>query len=305
MRKIAILIMLVLVASTSFAQKMPDWVTHKPTPTNDTYLYVVESATAETELSARNQAFARLFQSTAMRLGQPINSDEINKAVQRGTDFNVISAYYNIPINKVCEYTEQKAGKYQVYILCQVAKAGNIPVQFDDFNDCYEGANKFYASEALASDGFCVYKNNRLIRDTEVRSLLANSHAYLFYEKGMSIGKSSFWINDNIGELAASEFIGYLVLVVGATSAVMGYSFSALEEDPEKAASNASAGSVGLGITAIAGAIFLVRFGVITYGKANVRKAVNMYNNGKMYAQNSLELEYGFTGTGFGLTLHF
>lgn len=138
-RRIILIVVLALIGLASFAQDKPGWIYNKPTPANNSYLYVVEAATGTTELEARNQAFARVFQSTAMRLGQPINSDEINKAVQSGKDFNVISSQYNIPINKVCEYTEKNAGGYRVYILCQAARAGNIVVDFDyEFNGCYD-----------------------------------------------------------------------------------------------------------------------------------------------------------------------
>lgn len=123
----------------TFAQEKPGWIYNKPTPGNNSYLYVVESANGTTELEARNQAFARVLQSTAMRLGQPINSDEINKAVQSGKSFEVISSQYNIPINKVCEYTEKSSDGSRVYVLCQVAKAGNIITDFDyNFNGCYD-----------------------------------------------------------------------------------------------------------------------------------------------------------------------
>ena len=125
-KRFLLIFILAMIATASFAQDKPGWIYNKPKPSNNTYLYVVESATGISELEARNQAFARVFQSTAMRLGQPIDSEEINRAVQNGTDFNVISAQYNIPINKVCEYTEKAKDSYRVYILCQVAKAGNI-----------------------------------------------------------------------------------------------------------------------------------------------------------------------------------
>lgn len=280
MRKIAILIMLVLVASTSFAQKMPDWVTHKPTPTNDTYLYVVESATAETELSARNQAFARLFQSTAMRLGQPINSEEINKAVQRGTDFNVISAYYKIPINKVCEYIENKSVEYRAFVLCQVAKAGNIPVQFDDFSDCYEGVNKYYAEEALYADGFSIYKNKRKLEDSEIRAIFANSKSGDLYDIGMGYS----------GEYIGLSVTG-VVLIVASVIPLLSF--------------DVDFALFGAGCVLVGSVCLITKSVLHAYGKKQIRKAVRLYNNGKMYAQNSLELEYGFTGTGFGLTLHF
>ncbi|MBR4837883.1 MAG: hypothetical protein IK004_05550 [Bacteroidales bacterium] len=138
-KKTILTLILVLIALSSFAQDKPGWIYNKPKATNSSYLYVVESAMGDTEIAARNQAFARILQSTAMRLGQPINSDEINKAVQSGKTFEVISTQYNIPINKVCEYTEKSTGGFRVYILCQVAKAGNIIVEFDyDFNGCHD-----------------------------------------------------------------------------------------------------------------------------------------------------------------------
>ena len=132
---------LAIMELASFAQEKPGWIYNKPIPSNNSYLYVVESASGMTELEARNQAFARVFQSTAMRIGQPINSDEINRAVQNGTNFDVISAQYNIPINKVCEYTEKQKAGYRVYVLCQAAKAGNALVEFDDFIGCYDTKN--------------------------------------------------------------------------------------------------------------------------------------------------------------------
>lgn len=302
--KIIISLIFALTASVAFAQKAPDWVTNKPTPTNNTYLYVIESATGQTELSARNQAFARLFQSTAMRLGQTINSEEINRAVQRGTSFDVVSRQYNIPINKVCEYTEYKNNSYRVYVLCQVAKAGNIPVQFDEFNGCYEGANKFYAAEALAADGFDVYRNNRRLGEQSVRSILANSKAYSFYDRGMNLYKSDFWHNDS--GLSTSEGISYLILAAGGTLAVCGFGFSPLMTDSEEDSDAlAAAGRAGLGIAALGGVCLLIRAGVLFYGKSQIRKAVNMYNNGALYSHNAINMEYGFYGSGIYLTFNF
>ena len=100
-RRSLLTLLLVLMGFVSFAQKLPDWITNKPTPTNNTYLYVVESATGQTEMQARNRAIAEVFRSTAMRIGQPVDSEEINRALQRGTEYYVISSQYNVPINKV------------------------------------------------------------------------------------------------------------------------------------------------------------------------------------------------------------
>lgn len=153
-KRFIITFVLALISILSIAQDKPGWIYNKPKPSNSSYLYVIESASGETEIDARNQAFARILQSTAMRMGQPINSDEINRAVQSGKTFEVISSQYNIPINKVCEYTERNSGGYRVYILCQVAKAGNIIVEFDyEFNGCHD-TKEYKNSTALIKSIF-------------------------------------------------------------------------------------------------------------------------------------------------------
>ena len=184
MKKQFFTLLFVYIAISGMAQKLPDWIINKPTPTNNTYLYVVESATGQTEMQARNRAIGEVFRSTAMRIGQPIDSEEINRALQRGTEYYVISSQYNIPINKVCEYTDNKTSPCRVYVLCQVAKAGNIHVEFDDFNSCYEGNNKVYADEALYAKSFDVFRNEVKLSEGEIRTMFANSKSYDLYDSG-------------------------------------------------------------------------------------------------------------------------
>ena len=119
------------------AQSLPAWAMQLPKAGNSTYLYVCEYALGDSEAQARNQAMVRVFQSTAMRIGQPVSSEAIFNAAQNGKDFEVISQDYNIPINKVCEYSERlKNGMYRVFVLCQVATAGNVPPQWETYNGC-------------------------------------------------------------------------------------------------------------------------------------------------------------------------
>lgn len=127
---------LLLFSFVGFAQE-PNWVNHLPATDNNTFIYVREYAVGNSLNEARNQAIARIMQSTAMRIGQPFDSEKIFEALEQGIDLQVISQTYNIPINKVCEYsTKMKNNQYKVYVLCQVAKAGNIVVRFEDFNAC-------------------------------------------------------------------------------------------------------------------------------------------------------------------------
>ena len=140
MRKGFSIIIILLMAFTVHAQEKPAWTVKLPKATNNTYLYVCEYAIASSETEARNQAIARVFQNAALRIGQPIESDKIFEAVQKGGDLAVISRQYNIPIYKVCEYVEKvQVYSYRVYVLCQVAVSGNITPQFDyNFRGCYD-----------------------------------------------------------------------------------------------------------------------------------------------------------------------
>ena len=332
-RRIALTVVFALFTLSVNAQKLPDWITNKPTPTNSTYLYVVESATGQTEMQARNRAIAEVFRSTAMRIGQPIDSEEINRALQRGTEYYVISSQYNVPINKVCEYTDNKVSPCRVYVLCQVAKAGNIRVEFDDFSDCYEGANKYYAEEALAVDGFNVYRNGRSLSDREIRTLFANSNSYSLYDEGKRIENMNFSTVDGL----ANGFGTTSIVVGGIFQAVfwplyaevnekVEYYENALkyynyheygdyesvkrnyEEYLEKAENRKKIAVTGLWL--IGGGIVLIlaenimEKAILASGKAKIRKAVNLYNNGRMYSQN-VEIDYGLTANGVYLSFSF
>ena len=286
--RIIITSLLILYVGSAMAQKLPNWVTNKPMPTNSTYEYVVEWATGSTELDARNQALARVFQSTAMRIGQPFDSEEINRAVQRGDDYGVISAKYNIPIKKVCEYAEQKQSTFRVYVLCQVARSGNIRPIFDDFNACYEGNDKYYADEALYADGYSVFKNGKKLSDSEVRTMFANSKSYDLYDRGMRIGYDNVTWNGIGGSLIGLGAVCQLGWMLG------------WEDSTGRGLIIAGAAMGGLGVGLI------ITGGICsTVGKAKIRQAVNLYNNGRMYSQNRLELEYGLTGNGVYVTLSF
>ena len=131
------------VTMTTFAQMRkptfrPDWVWEAPRPGNATYIYVVEHGEGNTKREALNLAIGRVFQSTANRIGQPISSDEINRAMQEGTDYEVISRKIRVPINKVCEFPVQDTltNSWTMYVLCQVAKTGNITPEFEATDEC-------------------------------------------------------------------------------------------------------------------------------------------------------------------------
>ena len=118
---------LCLAAFACQAQRVPSWMNELPQADNDTYVYVRESGEGATINDALNQAMARVLQSTANRLGQPFDSQKVNAALQSGSHYEVIALQYNIPINKVDQYDIRlKDGTYRVFVLCQVARAGNV-----------------------------------------------------------------------------------------------------------------------------------------------------------------------------------
>ena len=145
MKKSILLLVLGVLTITATAQTMtheptfqPDWIYVTPRPGNATYLYVVEHGEGNTLREALNQAIARVFQTTANRIGVVISTDEINRAVQSGTDYEVIARKMKVPVNKVCEFSIQDTitNSWIMYVLCQVAKTGNITPEFEATDEC-------------------------------------------------------------------------------------------------------------------------------------------------------------------------
>lgn len=130
---------LLLSAVCAIAQgERPGWTYNMPKAGNNTYMYVIEKAGGTTQAEARNNAIARVYQSTMMRIGAVVSWDEVNNALQQGADWATVSMKYNIPVNKVCEYTEKIPNGFLVTVLCQVAKSGNVYPEWDEFSGCYD-----------------------------------------------------------------------------------------------------------------------------------------------------------------------
>ena len=136
MKKILFLLLLALSQVLVCAQEVPQWITKKPRPANDTYLYVVERGIGTTEMEARNRAMGLVYRSTVERLALPINLASINEAINHGSNYGDNAEVMNVPVNKVCEYIQQEATQYAVYVLCQVAQYGNIEARFTAFTQC-------------------------------------------------------------------------------------------------------------------------------------------------------------------------
>ncbi|MBR1785044.1 MAG: hypothetical protein IJ760_06375 [Bacteroidales bacterium] len=152
MRRQLLATLTLLAACCAMAQQAPQWVFEPPQPGNSTYIYLCEQGIGTVQQEAYNVAMARVFQSTANRIGQPFDSERLESALRNGTPPEVISRVYNIPVNKVCEYTETlPSGSCRVYLLCQVAVAGNIAPQWDEFSHCYADGESSNGTALLKS----------------------------------------------------------------------------------------------------------------------------------------------------------
>lgn len=172
MKKLLFLLLLAISQVAICAQEVPQWVQKKPKPANDTYLYVVERGVGATEMEARNRAMGLVYRSTIERLALPINLASINEAINNGSNYGDNAEVMNIPVNKVCEYIQQEATQYAVYVLCQVAQYGNIPVSFTDYTHC----NQSFSNQ-VAMPSWC---NN------EWR---ANNYPRALYLQGFIVGE--------------------------------------------------------------------------------------------------------------------
>lgn len=134
----SILVFMICLAFLAEAQdNRPGWVQNKPKAGNSTYVYVVERGGGTTVNEAVNNAILKVMRTTMMRIGTVVSWDEVNNSLQNGADWGTVALKYSIPVNKVCEYVEQKNERgYRVAVLCQVAKSGNVYPEFDDFNAC-------------------------------------------------------------------------------------------------------------------------------------------------------------------------
>lgn len=142
MRK-TITLLFLLACCMVYGQKgpkiVPNWVLKTPIPGNDTYYYLVQTANGPSQREARNLAIAQAFMQADYFGGTAVNSASINKAIQDGIGYDVISAQFKIPLNIVCEFNrDNEDGTFDYYILCQIAKSGNIAFQSEPFNECYE-----------------------------------------------------------------------------------------------------------------------------------------------------------------------
>lgn len=142
MKKTLSIVLLLLAGSMAFAQAgtKPAWVNSLPNPENSTYYFRVTHAEEDTYEKAYVRAFSMAILESSWKMGLPVDAKDDIAAIEQGVENNISirSHQSNIAINKVCEYQEKNysSNKIQLYVLWQVAAAGNIEPRFEEFNKC-------------------------------------------------------------------------------------------------------------------------------------------------------------------------
>lgn len=158
-RLIRLLGCVVLLLSTlSLTAAPPRWMRYLPKASNDNYRYVREDATAATEDVARNKAIGKVLQETIMSLGLPFNSKQVETAISTG-DLTSKMAEWRVPVNVVCHYRQGlENGAVRVYVLCQVANAGNVDPHFEEFRNCGNTGDDYAGQMNLRPDAWSLYE---------------------------------------------------------------------------------------------------------------------------------------------------
>ena len=135
------LLLSLLGAYCAIAQgNMPYWVNSLPKPENGTYYFRVTHAEELTYEKAYVKAFSMAILESSWKMGLPVDAKNDIATIEKGVDDNlsIRSHQSNIALNKVCEYQyrSESTNKIVLYVLWQVAAAGNIEPQFEEFNKC-------------------------------------------------------------------------------------------------------------------------------------------------------------------------
>lgn len=137
-----------LFSSMSLCAAPPRWMRQLPKASNDHYRYVKADATASSEEEAFNKALGQVLRGSIMSLGLGFNSTQVETAIKTGTLESQMKEW-SIPVNVVCRYRQGlENGLVRVYVLCQVANAGNVDPKFEEFRNCGNDADELEGHQA-------------------------------------------------------------------------------------------------------------------------------------------------------------
>ena len=292
MKREIMILFISLLGIVSYAQK-PKWVNNPPKAENDTYRYVVARGFGKVVAEAYENAIQDLHRQVLEGAGQDmIVTEKVGETYYRVVE----GQRYHIRMERVCLWPDNLSDfNQEVCFLYQVAtrKGGREnSVLFSDFNDCY--VTEKLPNDVLYLDEWRLYKDGKVLNDSEIKRLFANSKSLTLYNRGMELYESS--VDDvYLFPLIAGTSIDFVWLMVGVISSDVS------SPDDFVAYYNRSKwvlyGGVALAVSGIVlpYAKYVIKNSI---GKSKVRKAVNLYNNERAYSQNSLEVEYGLTYNG-------
>ena len=173
-----IIVLLALLTTGLFCQdivaqsKLPDWIFKKPQRSsgNRTFYYHVEKGRGKTETEARNAAYTQAFMQVALKLGIPLNTEDISKAISSGTNVQLLAQRFTIPMNVACYFSRKDDSGWNYWLLCQIPELGYADrVRFDDFTDCY--SHHLYDSLIEIKDN----REKEKIRRSNTRAIVAST----------------------------------------------------------------------------------------------------------------------------------
>lgn len=190
--------------------------------------------------------------------------------------------------------------------------------------------------------GFNVSQNGETLSDSEIRTLFANSKSYELYDQGMSLESNSRIPSDILCTIGGLMIGGGAILhgikIINANGVgdminsldhgvdfidLEGYLYEPYDDwgysNPNNAAKRESLEEAQKqfvkesknGLYIVAGGVTSIIVGVLwnkaikASGRSKVRKAVDLYNNGQIQAQNDMEIKYGITGNKVYVTFLF
>lgn len=158
---------------------LPDWVFEKPQRSNITFYYHVEKGWGETETEARNAAYTQAFMQVALKLGIPLNTEDISEAVASGTNVKMLSQQFTIPMNVACftSRPNEEMGGWNYWLLCQIPEVGYADrARFDDFNECFKH-ERYDKHQQEIADAAEKRKQDSLqiVKDRNTRAIVAST----------------------------------------------------------------------------------------------------------------------------------
>lgn len=120
---------------------IPKWVNHMPKANaQHHYYYRVTVGEGGNYDNAYANAFAKAILEASMKLGVRVRATDTEQSIEDAISKKISMDDFSmeIPINKVCEFTEDlySPKRIRIYVLWQVANDALKSPEFDEYNDC-------------------------------------------------------------------------------------------------------------------------------------------------------------------------